>query len=770
MLADNSGGCVALESYELDSVLIVKSSYFTKCQSMIGGAIYLIDSSVSIIDCMFMDNLASSFIIDSEGGSIYIYISNVAYKVNIQNSNFSNNIADVSGGAIQWLGIQPTLDQNIYSNNKAVYGPDFASYSCKLSYTSERFLQEATIAPGQEYNSSIVSYVLDHYDQIVTNDYKTSASLIVSDSDKFSISGSYSGTSSGGIINITGFIVYGKPGTTANFSLSPLFSSASSAAAQPLNIEFTLRSCIAGEVEEFNRACTECSIGTYNLKQGSDCLSCPTGAVCYGGSKIVAASGYWRASKTSDNFYRCPNPSACLEEEIGSTEDHCASGYEGNCCQSCADGYSRTSSNECTACMDEEKNTGLLIGLILIAIIILVSITVSTLNGAYKEETITSIYFKIIMNYFQLVGLTISFDLGWPWFVRKMFQMQGRATGGSEQLISVDCFLQGEIEPYYAKLVILALIPFLCFVFSGIFWTVWGKMKKSENLKAKLIGSMIVQLFFFQPTLVKYNFSMFNCTELAPGQYYMTEDMSISCWKSDHLTYTLSVALPSLIIWCISVPVLLVILLYKNRSKLDNISNKLMFGFLYKGFKKEIFFWEFIILLKEVLIISCSVFLKNISVPIQALAVFIIIFASFVLQQRLHPYTYVQLNQMEIRSIAVSAVTIYAGMFFLTGDLSEGAKILLFVLMVLANTTFFIYWIYFTFGYYIAKAYLKIRCCKKLFRHKLDTWAIKVVPDALSKKTETELEIPPESNNASSKSILSKRSKKYSLNTTIGMS
>jgi len=397
--------------------------------------------------------------------------------------------------------------------------------------------------------------------------------------------------------------------------------------------------------------------------------------------------------------------------------------------------------------------------LVLVVIVILISITVSTLNGAYKEETITSIYFKILMNYFQLVGLTISFDLGWPWFVKKMFAMQGRATGGSEQLISVDCFLQGKIEPYYAKLVILALVPFLCFIFSGIFWAVWGKIKKSENLKAKLIGSMIVQLFFFQPTLVKYNFSMFNCIELSPGHYYMTEDMSISCWESDHLTYTLAVALPSLIVWCISAPALLVILLYKKRSQLDNTPEKLMFGFLYKGFKKEIFYWEFIILLKEVLIICCSVFLKNISIPIQALVVFVIIFTSFVLQQRLQPYSYLRLNQMEIRSIAVSAITIYAGMFFLTGDLSESGKILLFVFMVLANVIFLFFWIYFTFGYYIAKAYLKISCCRKLFNHKLDKWAIKIVPDAIMNKTETELEIPPESN-ISAASIFPKHSKK----------
>ena len=190
---------------------------------------------------------------------------------------------------------------------------------------------------------------------------------------------------------------------------------------------------------------------------------------------------------------------------------------------------------------------------------------------------------------------------------------------------------------------------------------------------------------------MKYHFAIFNCIELIPGEFYMTNDMSIQCWKTDHLIYSLTVAIPSILIWCISVPITLVVILYKNRAKLSTIEEKLKYGFLYKGFISEHFYWEFLILLRKMLIISCSVFFTNSSVSVQALVAFTIILFSYILQQKYEPFELHQLNQMESNSIIVSAVTIYSGMFFLTNTLNDDLKIAFFVLMLLTNVTFLSY-------------------------------------------------------------------------------
>ena len=109
---------------------------------------------------------------------------------------------------------------------------------------------------------------------------------------------------------------------------------------------------------------------------------------------------------------------------------------------------------------------------------------------------------------------------------------------------------------------------------------------------------------------------------------------------------------------------------------------------------------------------------------------------SYVLQQRNNPYVVNQLNEMELRSIIVSAVTIYSGLFFLTGDLGNDSQLLMFVVMLLSNVVFISYWGYFTFGFYIAKVYVKCNCCKRIFGKKLSHWVATVNPEcATDEKT-----------------------------------
>jgi hypothetical protein len=332
-----------------------------------------------------------------------------------------------------------------------------------------------------------------------------------------------------------------------------------------------------------------------------------------------------------------------------------------------------------------------------------------------------------------------------------MFDVQEKASVGSTQILSVDCFFQDTNERFFAKLVLFSLIPIFCFVFLVLFWFLWARIMKSNNIKEKFIGSIVVQLFFFQPSLLRLNFSVFNCLELAPGKYFMIDEMSIQCWTRRHLTFTIAVALPSLLVWCIGVPIILAVVLTKNRSRLDEITEKLKYGFLYKGFKNKHFYWEFVIMLKKILIVSVSVFLKNVSIPVQALVAFIIIVSSYVLQVKYEPYGISHMNVVEVRAIVVSGVTIYSGLFFLTGGLSYEAKLMMFILMVFSNFVFVIYWGYFTFGYYIAKIYLRLGCCKKLMRGRLDNWISKVVPEVINNDFLKEIEIEKNPFNSLSK-------------------
>lgn len=240
---------------------------------------------------------------------------------------------------------------------------------------------------------------------------------------------------------------------------------------------------------------------------------------------------------------------------------------------------------------------------------------------------------------------------------------------------------------------------------------------------------MVIQLFMLHPNLLKYNFSIFNCMEISPGEYYIVSDLSLKCWGNKHVLYSVGVAIPGIIIWCIFIPAFLLILLYRRRKQLNSAAEKIKYGFLYKGFKSNRYYWEFVIMLRKIIIICSSVFLKSTSPGIQALIVFVVILFAYLFQRRLEPYSVDQLNEMELKSIMVSVVTIYAGLFFLTNHIDTYGKTTLFVFMVIMNTIFLIYWGYFTFGFYIRKIYSKCKIFINIFSKKIKNWKTKMKAD-----------------------------------------
>ena len=67
---------------------------------------------------------------------------------------------------------------------------------------------------------------------------------------------------------------------------------------------------------------------------------------------------------------------------------------------------------------------------------------------------------------------------------------------------------------------------------------------------------------------------------------------------------------------------------------------------------------------------------------------------SFYLQEVMKPYDTAELNALELRSIIVSGVTIYSGLYYLTDDLNTFTKIFFFALICLANAYFLFFWVF----------------------------------------------------------------------------
>ena len=614
-----------------------------------------------------------------------------------------------------------------FSNNTAKYGNDIASFAHKLKLSSN-YTPPIELVPGVNYSDYFLINALDHYDQLVSTENASILLATKADNSNITVTGSIRFKVSEGIFNVSQIVIKGKPDSFANITFSTAFKFAGYQYTEEI-IEIYLRGCAPGETLKGDDSCIVCPYNTYNLEAEAICIPCPDGAICYGGSNIVSAKGFWRINKQSEIFYECFYYYACLEEQLKDFDllYKCKTGYTGNLCQGCQKGYSRDGENKCSKCGDDQSNI-IFISLVTAAGAAFIFIlTASNITAAYKEQSITSVYFKILTNYAQIVALTISFELDWPDLVKKLFEGQKQVVGATDRLFSIDCLLKTNIKSHYSKLILVNLTPACFSIISTIYWLLKSLIFKTSDTKSKIIGSITIQIFFFMASIIKFNFSMFNCMKINESGNFLIENMLIKCWEGDHNYYLKTVVIPGIIFWCFSIPVLLILILQKNQAKLKQTDQLLKYGFLHKGFKNKFYYWEFMILFRKIAIISCAVFLRNISIHIQALTTFVVILLAFTFHIKAKPYNVDQLNSMETKSIIVSGVTIYCGLYFMTNILNSDAKIVLFCIIVLVNAVFVFYWAFYTFGYYLTSLLMKINCFKQYVRIKNPLWVGKMI-------------------------------------------
>jgi len=203
-----------------------------------------------------------------------------------------------------------------------------------------------------------------------------------------------------------------------------------------------LRICARGEYQTNELKCIICPDGFYTLYENmTSCSPCPQNAVCENGYEIKVDQGYWRNSTQSTDIYECYNVDAC----VGGYESECAAGYGGNLCHSCVQyegkWYSREVSHECSKCPSYQWNSirlCLVILLLAVYVVILVIVNIRNEDG----RSLTSVYMRILTNYFQILTLSISYDLNWQSDVKQLLQSVAFVGKTSELVLSIDCFLK----------------------------------------------------------------------------------------------------------------------------------------------------------------------------------------------------------------------------------------------------------------------------------------------------------------------------------------
>jgi hypothetical protein len=95
--------------------------------------------------------------------------------------------------------------------------------------------------------------------------------------------------------------------------------------------------------------------------------------------------------------------------------------------------------------------------------------------------------------------------------------------------------------------------------------------------------SVVVLYFLLQNKIGSLVFEMFNCRTFANGKSFMLSDFDEQCYEDSHANMLFFVAVPTLLLLVLGVPLALFFVLYKNKNELHGMDFKLQFGFLYTG-------------------------------------------------------------------------------------------------------------------------------------------------------------------------------------------
>ena len=96
-----------------------------------------------------------------------------------------------------------------------------------------------------------------------------------------------------------------------------------------------------------------------------------------------------------------------------------------------------------------------------------------------------------------------------------------------------------------------------------------------------------------------------------------------------------------------------------------------VYGFLYLGYTNKKYWWEIAILARKFAILMTLVWINRISVTIQALVALLILFIAVGMHYSNNPFRKNIINRIESLSLFVGLTTVYAGLWYLTGEVDE---------------------------------------------------------------------------------------------------
>ena len=151
--------------------------------------------------------------------------------------------------------------------------------------------------------------------------------------------------------------------------------------------------------------------------------------------------------------------------------------------------------------------------------------------------------------------------------------------------------------------------------------------------------SIVLFVYMMYPSLIRYAMALLSCRSVDSRmnqflkdngnggslETYLRTDMEEVCWKGNHLTAVIGLAIPGLLLYGIGLPLIVLFVLWRHRKV--HYMNKYVFtyGLLYSGYRKDRWWWESVVLLRKFLVIVVTAFLYEDSMQLHVMMMILIV-------------------------------------------------------------------------------------------------------------------------------------------------
>ncbi|KXZ44497.1 hypothetical protein GPECTOR_66g225 [Gonium pectorale] len=230
---------------------------------------------------------------------------------------------------------------------------------------------------------------------------------------------------------------------------------------------------------------------------------------------------------------------------------------------------------------------------------------------------------------------------------------------------------------------IQALRKILTLIHSSNFYRVLSQADATLGLNTQLWVMGVVAVFILYPGWAQTALSVFACYKIDDGKTglyaqnqkaawrhgYWARNMAQECYTGVHLRLYVPIGIAAVDVLCFGPPLASFLLMWNRRAELGSKSVRNRYSFLYTRYKPRYFWWESVLMLEELMLVTVEVFgrgLKSVTHQILVmLAAFIVISA---INITCKPNRLRIITMFEFMSMTVLSLTVSLSLFFVVDD------------------------------------------------------------------------------------------------------